>query len=243
MDAFLSFHAPGFWLVMALLGGVMVFGIRPFISTSAQTPVIVAYWVLVPYLALISGGVSPRLMELVYIDWAISLRIGVGLALALIVLALGMRAATVSSPAKRGEKTARHQSSRVWVATLTVIGLCGTEEFFWAFLRGAIAELLANPQISLTSPGYWAIWIAALLATPAALINTTGSYSRLIKATILVISSIVFFYTRNFWLCWLMHVAVWLIFLQPQRAPYPPNGHPVTSKVRTPTTERSQLQQ
>jgi hypothetical protein len=243
MDAFLSFHAPGFWLVMALLGAIVALGSRPFLPTAARTPVILAYWLLLPYLALLSGGVSPRLMGLVYIDWALSLRIGMGLAFGLIVLTLGMRAAS-SFPSLHTRRDASPDAPlHRWGAIVVVIILCGAEEFFWAFLRGASAELLVNLQFSLTIPGYWAIWVAAALAAPVALINAPGAYGRLIKATILVLSSIVFFYTRNFWLCWLLHAAVWLIFLQPVRLADRSVRRDAAPNGRTQLTERSQSQQ
>lgn len=231
MDAFLSFHAPGFWLVLALLGGVVVLGIRPFLPTSVHTPLMLGYWLLLPYLALISGGVSPRLMGLVYIDWAISLRIGVGLALGLIALALGMRAAAASGTPQNDESSQVRAPQQLWGAALIVVGFCGAEEFFWAFLRGAITELLIGPQFSLNAPGYWAIWIATGLAAPVALINAPGVYGRLIKAVILVLSSVVFFYTRNFWLCWVLHAAIWLIFLPPMH-----HFHARTDAVSASTT-------
>lgn len=237
MDAFLSFHAPGFWLVMALLGAVVAVGVRPFLpQQAARTLVIPAYWVLLPYLALISGGVSPRLMGLVYIDWAVSLRIGVGLALALIALAVGMRAVSAFSGASAPAKPNVRQ--RFWRSALFTVGLCGAEEFFWSFLRGASVELLAGLQISMDAPAYWAIWIAALLAAPTTLVNASGAYHRLIKVTILVMSSIVFFYTGNFWLCWILHAAVWLLFHQPVqsrrsvKSPAPVYPKPATEKSR-----------
>ncbi|MFN3979155.1 MAG: hypothetical protein ACK4SA_02065 [Caldilinea sp.] len=241
MDAFLSFHAPGFWLVMALLAGVIVVGVRPFASQSAQTLSIPIYWVMLPYLALISGGVSPRLMGLLYIDWVVSLRIGVGLTMALIALALGMRAVATMAPADATKSDGQHSKQPLWSATLIVVGLCGAEEFFWAFLRGASMELLTVSQFSVDVPAYWAVWIAVILAAPTALLNTSGTYSRLVKATILFMSSIVFFYTRNFWLCWALHAAVWMLFRQPMQhqpildrlAPSPANHASATGKNRS----------
>jgi len=220
MDAFASFHAPGFWLVMALLGAVVALGVRPFLPQPTRALLIPAYWVLLPYLALISGGVSPRLMGLVYIDWAVSLRIGVGLALTLVALALGMRAvsATRSVTGTANASATLRPAQHFWRSTLLVIGVCGAEEFFWAFLRGANTELLLEQQFFVDVPVYWAIWIAAVLAIPMSLVSASGAYNRLIKVTTLVVSSIVFFYTRNFWLGWLLHTAVWLLFLQPAQS-------------------------
>jgi hypothetical protein len=241
MDAFLSFHAPGFWLVMALLAGVVVVGVRPFVPQPAQVLIVPIYWALLPYLALISGGVSPRLMGLLYIDWVVSLRIGIGLAMALIALALGMRAVATPTTADATKSAGRHSKHSLWRTTLIVIGLCGAEELFWAFLRGASMELLTVLQFSVDAPAYWAIWIAVVLAAPTTLLNTSGAYSRLVKATILLVSSIIFFYTRNFWLCWMLHAAIWMLFFQPTQrqlirgrlAPSPENYTSATGKSRS----------
>jgi hypothetical protein len=240
MEAFLSFHAPGFWLVMALLAGVVVVGVRPFTPHPAQALIVPIYWVLLPYLALISGGVSPRLMGLLYIDWVVSLRIGVGLTLVLIALALGMRAVATLATSDATQSEGRRPKHPLWRTALIVVGLCGAEEFFWAFLRGASMEILIVSQFSVNTPAYWAIWIAVVLAAPTTLLNTSGTYSRLVKATILFMSSIIFFYTRNFWLCWVLHAAVWMLFLQPTQrqpildrpTPLPENHASATGKSR-----------
>ncbi len=62
---------------------------------------------------------------------------------------------------------------------------------------------------------YWSIWIAALLALPFSLLHQPTAYHRLVKAAILVMTSILFFYTRNFWLCWAVHAIAWLLLAQP----------------------------
>ncbi|MCS6827894.1 MAG: hypothetical protein NZ553_14880 [Caldilinea sp.] len=213
MDAFLSFHAAGFWLVMALILGVAALGAKPYLPTTVQPFLMPAFWVLTPYLALIAGGVSPRLVGLYFIDWAVSLRIGIGLALALFAFALLARAAsmwTVDGPEKRGARPGVEQ----WLDSLATIGLCGAEEFFWSFLRGALDELFVTFPIALDAPGYWAVWSAALLAAPMAVFHQPKAVHRLVKLVILAMTSILFFYTRNFWLCWALHALSWMLMLQ-----------------------------
>ena len=67
MAAFTSFHAPGFWLVIAVLGGVAVAAARPFVPAAWRTLLFAGFWIGLPYLALVAGGVSPGLMGLLYI--------------------------------------------------------------------------------------------------------------------------------------------------------------------------------
>lgn len=232
MDAFLSFHAPGFWLVIALLAGVVVLGVRPYLPAQAQTVTMLGYWVLIPYLAIIAGGVSPRLMGIAYIDWAVSLRFGIGLMLVVLALAVLARASSLpgaNRPLSQGDS---HLTLHHWLSMLVAVGLCGAEEFFWSFLRGAVEESLSILQLPLDVPGYWAVWIAALLAAPVALINQSTAQDRLVKATILVMTSILFFYTRNFWLCWTLHAAAWLLLTKPAPATALYPGRLPTGKSR-----------
>lgn len=224
MDAFLSFHAPGFWLVLTLLAGVIVLGVRPYLPRSVQPRSMPGYWALLPYLALITGGVSPRLMGVMYIDWRTSLVFGVGLALAMVTLAGVARIPLLSSQRSTGEDIAPVQSPGRLVAG---IGMSGIEEWFWCFLRGAVEETLQLSQLSLDIPAYWAIWIAAALALPFSLLSQSNAYHQLAKGAILVMTSILFFYTRNFWLCWAVHAITWLLLAQP-------------ASVRVASTGRSQ---
>lgn len=216
MDAFLSFHAPGFWLVLALLTGVIVLGVRPYLPRGVRQWSILGYWGLLPYLALITGGVSPRLMGIMYIDWRASLTLGVGLALALIALAGVARIALLADQRIADQRVIDDTApAQGWSRLVIGGGVSGVEEWFWCFLRGAVEETLMLSQLSLDAPTYWSIWIAAALALPFALLNQANAHQRLIKVAILVMTSILFFYTRNFWLCWAVHAIAWLLLAQP----------------------------
>lgn len=212
MDAFLSFHASGFWLAMALILGVAVSGAKPYLPSAVQPFLVPAYWVLTPYLALIAGGASPRLMGLSAIDWALSLRIGVGLALGVLAFALLARAAS-SRTDELSEKGDARPDPQHWLGILASVGLCGAEEFFWSFLRGATAELFVTLSVTLDASGYWAVWLAALLAAPMAALTQPTTMHRLVKLAILAMTSVLFFYTYNFWLCWALHVLSWMLLL------------------------------
>ncbi|MCB0152753.1 MAG: hypothetical protein KDE01_34505, partial [Caldilineaceae bacterium] len=72
-------------------------------------------------------------------------------------------------------------------------------------------ELMLALQVSVQLPLYWSIWIAAVLALPLSLAYRTSGYARLVMLAVLVMTSILFFYTRNFWLCWAVHASVLLL--------------------------------
>jgi hypothetical protein len=98
-----------------------------------------------------------------------------------------------------------------WIGVGALIGLCGAEEFFWSFLRGAFWEIALTLPNVVEVPAYWAVWMAALLALPLVIVLQPSGSRRLAKLTILVVTSVVFFFTRNFWLCWFLHAAIWLL--------------------------------
>lgn len=211
MAAFLSFHAPGFWLVLTLLAGVIMLGVRPYLPHRVQQWAVIGYWGLSPYLALITGGVSPRLMGVMYIDWRTSLTLGVGLALTMVALAGVVRISLLSSQRVIDDSVLVQGLGKV----VSSVGVSGIEEWFWCFLRAAVEETLLLSQLSLDAPTYWAIWIAAGLASPFSLLNQTSAHQRLVKGALLAMTSILFFYTRNFWLCWAVHAIIWLLLAQP----------------------------
>ncbi len=51
-------------------------------------------WVLIPYLGLLVGGLSPRLMGISNLDWLPSIGLGLGFIFVVLVLLLLVRAAT-----------------------------------------------------------------------------------------------------------------------------------------------------
>ena len=73
--------------------------------------------------------------------------------------------------------------------------------------QSGILLMLGEP---LAAPAYWAVWLAALLALPSALALQPAAGTRLGKAT--VVTSVLFFYTRNFWFCWAIHAFAWLLW-------------------------------
>jgi hypothetical protein len=87
----------------------------------------------------------------------------------------------------------------------------GAQQFHWCFQRGALLALFlsvaALPESVMAAPSYWATWAAVLVALPGVLLVAPGA-PRLYTAIGLVATAILFFYTRNFWLCWILHSAI-----------------------------------
>jgi hypothetical protein len=92
----------------------------------------------------------------------------------------------------------------------------GVEEWHWCFLRGAVSEMIQNGVPLLAISNYWVVWVAGgiaglevLMSRPALLRTPLG---RLLKLCQLLSTTVLFFYTRNFWLCWFLHTAIAMLF-------------------------------
>jgi hypothetical protein len=204
MSLFASFAEPGFWLVISLVAAIVLLVARHYMNPPWRNWLAPAYWLSIPYLALLAGAVSPRLMGIYWIDWRTTFQLGAGLLLAVGLLALVAWLLAVPR-AGRG-------SGAGWSQRLAWIGLAGAEEWFWCFLRAALWEIaLALPQLT-TSPVYWSAWGAALLALPLAVALQPSGPLRLVNLAILAVTTVVFLYTHNFWLCWLVHAALSVLF-------------------------------
>lgn len=221
MSAFTSFHEPGFWLVMALLTGIAILAARPFLPQGWRMPLMAGYWTLFPYLAYISGGVSLRLMGVIYQDWLTVFRLGVGLVLALMaILGIAQVAVMRDSRTRPSHATREAATPERWATALAAVGLSGAEELYWCFLRGVIYELMLSLNRPAELPFYWSIWAAALLASPVAVTVQSTGIQRVVKVIILIMTSILFFYSRSFWLCWLLHAFAWVVLVTiPKQTP------------------------
>lgn len=198
-------HAPGFWLVLDLIAGVLFWlGLR-YIPLRARPLAVAARWVAVPYLGLILGGLSPRLMGLTGINWPVSLGLGVGMLFTTVALLILVRVAFAAPPP---ELAAPAQS---WSTRVYSIFDSGAEEFHWAFLRGALAGIALAAPAAPDSARYWAVWLAALLALPETVRAARSGPARLLKVVTLLATTVLFLYVPNFWLCWLLHAAVMLV--------------------------------
>jgi hypothetical protein len=216
----LSLDAPGLWFTVSLLLTALLLSLRPYIPPKRRSAIWAAHWLLVPYLGLLAGGVSPRLIGLTGHDWLASLGLGLGLIFVVVVLLILVRAVVDldpdAGPSTRGvRRLGRHtlRSTLLWT---------GIEQFHWCFLRGVLWEMILALPSPPDLPGYWAIWSAAAIILAELLLLRPGFYPFVIQIVALITTSILFFYTRNFWLCWALHAGVQLIAAPPRLLPFAP---------------------
>lgn len=196
---------PGFWLLLSFaLSGLMLVAAR-FLPQNLVGRLRLGRWIFTPYLGLLVGGLSPRLLGLSDIDWVAGLGLGVGL-----IFAIWLLLALVQATLHRDE-SATEQDRPVGFSLLGQIIWAGSQEFHWVFLRGAVWEIFLALPSPPALPGYWAIWLASLLALPGIFVQHPHTAQRVIAGMLLITTAILFFYTRNFVLCWLLHASAGLL--------------------------------
>ncbi|MBX3014695.1 MAG: hypothetical protein KF832_24455 [Caldilineaceae bacterium] len=213
-------QAPMGWLSVSLLVGLALTFFDPQIPSAYRQQVRTVRWILFPYCALLTGGISPRLMGITGIHWFASFEVGLVLIGGVLLLIVGIRSITTltqptfqakqpPSPVMAPHRVRSSQGKGVSVSFLTL----GAEEFHLAFLRGAIWEI-AYPLVGGTGQaGYWAAWIALCLALPETLSYQSTVHQRLSKCALLVTTTVLFIFTRNFWLSWLLHGLGWALLM------------------------------
>ncbi|MFN8486980.1 MAG: hypothetical protein U0350_05255 [Caldilineaceae bacterium] len=211
-----SLQAPGSWLCFSLILSFLLLSLKSQFPQHWHERLTNFAWFLIPYLGLLVGGLSPRLMGLNDIDWLASLGLGTGLIFVIILLLILVRATTegnVNADALEKTKQASFTARRVIAPPPPAFSIHfeqivknGVEEFHWCFVRGAVWELLQTAPTPPSLPAYWAVWIAAALVAPETVLRQSAA-QRLFNLVVLIATTVLFFYTRNFWLCWLLHVA------------------------------------
>ena len=239
----LQMQQPGFWLLVSWLiglAGVMGLRIWPGLASWANwlAPL---RWLIVPYVGLLVGALSPRHMGLSEIDWLAGAGWGMGLILALLGLLWLIQSGDPNLHRSRAALKEPGPASYV-------VLMSGLQEFHWAFLRGGLWSLLRTldgasagmvggvPASFLAQPAYWAIWIAGVLAViellVAGSVRRIGPTDGLIQLFVLLASSVLFLYTRNFWLCWLLHAGVRLLLARSFTArSLPPQSPPTAPRT------------
>jgi hypothetical protein len=222
LNAQFSLYAPGFWLLVGILTTALLLSIQEYIPQRWRGTAWFVHWLLIPYLGLLLGGLSPRLLGLAGHDWLAGLGLGVGLIFTIIMLLMLVRAVTDFDVPTLGSTQPANSPRLGWNILSNTLLWCGIEQFHWIFLRGAIWETLQTLPNPPELPGYWTIWCAAGVVIIELLLLRPGFFSLLIQLVALTTTSILFFYTRNFWLCWFLHVAVQLIITPPAMLPIAP---------------------
>jgi hypothetical protein len=218
---------PVFWLLVDLLAALVLGRLAAGQPRPTQNLVRALRRLAVPYAALLAGAVAPQAMGLAGLDWQAGLTLGVGVAGGVLLL-LGMahlaaRTAAFEPPVSPALPDAGPAGAPLLHALLHY----GAEQFHWCFLRAALLGLLqaivqatgqATGQVAPSLAAwlglreaalYWAVWGAALLALPS-LWDTAAGSPRLHKGIALAATSVLFLYTRNFWLCWALHAGIML---------------------------------
>lgn len=212
----LTLQAPTPWLALALAAWLAALLSLPRLNARSRRWAQAARWTLIPYAGLLLGGLSPYFMGLANLDWTVSLGLGLGLIFAVSAAAFFVRIVV----AQAGSLAADSPPAASPLPLLTFLFL-GAEQFYWTFLRGAIWELLRTLPDGPALPAYWAVWLAAALALADITAQRLPAEERLVKTLGLAATTVLFFYTRNFWLCWLLYAAVWFIFTSRRPAAAP----------------------
>jgi hypothetical protein len=195
--------APGFWLALDLLVAAALW-MLPVRYGRRETLARPLRWIVLPSMALLAGALSPQALGLAGIDWQAGITLGLGIVLGLLLL-LALVRLTVREPAGDPQEAAGS------AASLYALLYGGAQQFHWCFQRGALlalfVSLAALPAAAMRAPVYWATWVAVLIALPGLLFVAPG-LPRLYTGIALVATAILFFYTRNFWLCWALHSGI-----------------------------------
>ena len=197
----------GLWLTISfILAGVAAFVTR-MVAPNLEQPVRIARWILVPYIGLLLGVLSPRLMGLGSPDWISVLTVGVVAVSGLFVLLALIRIWLESDIESAGALAYLGQSSGP-----SLIESCA-QEFHWCFLRGGVLDLLYSLTIPSLSPQYWAVWIGGAISLPGVFIQSSAQSDRFLTVLILLTTSSLFLFTQSFWLCCLLHLGIRFILL------------------------------
>ena len=217
-------QAPLGWLGASLLCGACLRLLLPNIPPRYRRLLRNARWIIIPYLGLLTGGISPRLLGLTGINWFASFGFGLVLIGSILVVLMIIRSVlafslsavpAVTSPANfdlPAQLTAPGSLQRTYATLFPVSWLeIGAEEFHLAFLRSASWELLLAWPLANPLAQYWAAWLALVLTLPAVLQDHPTMTQRLCKGALLVTTTVLFIFTHNLWLSWLLHFLGWLL--------------------------------
>lgn len=204
-------QAPLGWLGASLLCGLCFTLLFQQIPRPYRRPLRNAGWIVIPYLGLITGGISPRLLGLTGINWSASFGFGLVLIGSVLVVLMVIRSvmafSLASVPATTPTYLREPYATRFPISLLDI----GAEEFHLAFLRSASWELLLGVPLLSAQANYWAAWVGLALALPEALYHQPSVMQRLCKGVLLVATTVLFIFTRNLWLSWLLHLLGWVL--------------------------------
>ncbi len=203
-------NAPGFWLLVDLFAGGAIWFLLARIPVRWQSLTRILRWLLIPWLTLMLGVIAPQAMGLSHIAWQETLTLGLGIVLTVFVLLAAVRYTLRTTGAPPAGKEHLMPAASAPLLPFFAALFHGAEEFHWCFQRAAFLALLATTPWVIETPEYWAIWLATLVALPGVLLYRKGLV-RLHALVALLGTAILFFYTQNFWLCWLLHAGIMIM--------------------------------
>jgi len=195
---------PGFWVVLAVVIPLLLRLFQRQFSATIRPLAWAPVSLLLPYLAFISGALSPRLTGIQQIDWMVTLQTGLPITVGLLLLA-GLVRLFLTGNLSVDPSPPQQKATLSFSVLLLGLAGAGLSEFFLCFLRGAVWEIFLRWPQEMATPGYWALWAALPLATPWLTVRTELPQERFILAGIIIATTVLFFLTRNFWLCWPVH--------------------------------------
>ncbi len=202
--------AAGFWLLVDVVLGAVAFLWLPHAPVRWQSLLRALRWLLIPWAALMFGALSPQSMGLTHNSWQQTLTTGLGILLTMLVLVVAARyTLRATGPESEANQLAYPEPHRPFLPLYAAL-FHGMEQFHWCFQRAAVALVLLSAPVALETPAYWAIWIATLIALPGILVYRAGAV-RLYALVALLTTAILFFYSNNFWLCWLLHAGIMIL--------------------------------
>jgi hypothetical protein len=199
-------------------------------------------WLVAPgYAALLLGVLSPRLMGLTQIDWGAPF--GYGMAFAGLALAI-LIAAGVTVRQRGPALPAWPTLSAALAGGALLIAEAGALQWHWAFYRSAAIQ--AAQELGASAAIVWGTWLGVgIVALEGALnpelwhdLQTPGQAERrVLRAVLLVATSVLFLLSRNFWLLWATHALAAVIvqprLAQPQRLPAENKKGPAADQITT----------
>lgn len=197
----------GLWLALSFLLAGIATPVTRLIAPDLERLVRVLRWALVPYIGLIVGGLSPRLMGLTVVNWVSGFSAGVVVLACLLVLLVLIRIWLHSgNEPSSATRPFGHSPSLSLIES-------SAQEFHWCFLRGTVWDLLLSFASPPLSPQYWAVWIGTAISLPGIYAMPVPLSDRLLTTLVLLITSSLFLFTRSFWLCCLLHLGIRVILL------------------------------
>ncbi len=155
-----------------------------------------AYLLGIPYLALLAGAISPRMMGLSALDWTRSLIYGLPMVLlSWLLITIGWH------QSQRPLPTSSAVENR-WLGAL-VEG--AAQQFHWAFYRAAGVYWLGF---------YWGTWVGVILllltwgsapTTWRAIRHADQAAALLLRVLLAIVTAALYLLTPNWWLGWGLH--------------------------------------